>query len=296
MLRKLLQEGYQPRGYIDPSFPPPGGEGSGDTPIIIYGYTPSVALAILAVVIFGVYSIAALYLTVTTRRKAVASVLLVGTVMEVVGYIARALSGKVNPYKLNYFVLQYFFIVVAPVMFSAAIYIAFGRLLMIVGPKRAPVRPRPVFLTFLLFDIITTGVQVAGAALIGVYSSRRRDPKVPNDILLAGLCVQVAAFAVFLGLFVYSLAKLYSKKMQYPEHTKQQLVAQRGAFYLLLASALLVMLRTCFRLAETAEGVGGYLATHEVFFGCLEFAPIVVAVAGLLALERVYLQRIADDE
>ena len=44
-----------------------------------------------------------------------------------------------------------------------------------------------------------------------------------------------------------------------------------------MATAL-VYLRTCFRLAETAEGVFGNLSTHEVYFGCLEFAPVVIAV------------------
>lgn len=49
----------------------------------------------------------------------------------------------------------------------------------------------------------------------------------------------------------------------------------------LVASSLLVYLRTIFRLAETSQGVGGYASSHEVFFGVLEFAPIVVAI-GLL--------------
>ena len=40
----------------------------------------------------------------------------------------------------------------------------------------------------------------------------------------------------------------------------------------------LVYLRVCFRLAETAEGLYGGLNTHEVYFGCLEFAPVVLAV------------------
>lgn len=39
-----------------------------------------------------------------------------------------------------------------------------------------------------------------------------------------------------------------------------------------------VYLRTIFRLAETAEGLMQTLSTHEVYFGCLEFLPIVVAV------------------
>ena len=45
----------------------------------------------------------------------------------------------------------------------------------------------------------------------------------------------------------------------------------------------LFMVRTVFRLNESAQGVFGYLFTHEIPFGTLEFAPIVVAV-GLLAV------------
>ena len=44
------------------------------------------------------------------------------------------------------------------------------------------------------------------------------------------------------------------------------------------AATLLVYLRTCFRLAETSQGVQGRLRTHESFFGALEFTPIVIAV------------------
>ena len=55
-------------------------------------------------------------------------------------------------------------------------------------------------------------------------------------------------------------------------------------FVLLLIAALLVELRTAFRLAEAAGGVYTYLGTHEAFFGCLEFVPIVLAVLPLVYL------------
>jgi hypothetical protein len=46
----------------------------------------------------------------------------------------------------------------------------------------------------------------------------------------------------------------------------------------LIVASVLVFLRLLFRLAETAQGVFGYLMEHEAFFGALEFAPVVVAV------------------
>jgi hypothetical protein len=44
------------RGWIDPNWPPPGGDG--DASIIIYGYTPSFALGVLGCVLFFVAGIA----------------------------------------------------------------------------------------------------------------------------------------------------------------------------------------------------------------------------------------------
>lgn len=66
---------------------------------------------------------------------------------------------QVDPYLLVYFVVQYFFIVVAPVFLAAAIYFAFGRLILLVG-SASPVRPRLIFGIFLAFDIVTTIIQV----------------------------------------------------------------------------------------------------------------------------------------
>jgi hypothetical protein len=45
-----------------------------------------------------------------------------------------------------------------------------------------------------------------------------------------------------------------------------------------VAATLLIYLRVCFRLAETAERLLSNLSTHEVYFGCLEFLPVVLAI------------------
>lgn len=44
------------RGWIDPNWPPPGGDG--DATIIIYGYTPSFALGVLGCVLFFIGGLA----------------------------------------------------------------------------------------------------------------------------------------------------------------------------------------------------------------------------------------------
>ena len=50
-----------------------------------------------------------------------------------------------------------------------------------------------------------------------------------------------------------------------------------------MLASVLVLIRLVFRLAETGQGVFGYLSSHEAFFGALEFVPILGAMV-LLAI------------
>ena len=103
-------------GYVSPTIPNPNG--SNDAAIIIYGYVPSVVLAVIGVVTFAVSTTSHIG-QVAKHRTWFFIFLIVGCSMEVVGYVFRSLSSKVDPYSVPYFVVQYFFIVVAPVFFSA---------------------------------------------------------------------------------------------------------------------------------------------------------------------------------
>ncbi|KAI9705884.1 MAG: hypothetical protein M1836_005290 [Candelina mexicana] len=252
------------QGYVDPNFPNPMGEN--DTSIIIYGYTPSLAVGVLGVVLFAISSILHCY-QIARYRTWYFTPIIVGTIMEIVGYICRILASQRDPYNLIYFVIQYFFIVVAPVMFSAAIYTILSMLIKAVGRPYSPIPPRIILILFITSDVIATVIQVAGAANVGVAYSHQKDPTTANNILLAGLAFQVFSFFVFiflLGTFLYRARKLATSMLPFT--------------YALIAATLLVYLRTCFRLAETAEGLLQNLSSHEVYFGCLEFAPIVIAV------------------
>ncbi|RVX72655.1 hypothetical protein B0A52_04053 [Exophiala mesophila] len=256
-------------GYIDPNFPRPNTDDSAC--IIIYGYVPSLALGILGVVLFIIALGAHIFLLVRHRTWYFSSTI-IGLVMEVIGYVFRLLASQKNPYAVSYFVAQYFCIVVAPVFFSAAIYTIISVMINVVGRTYAPLSPRLILWIFIVCDVIATVVQITGAALVGRAYSDQKDPTTPNNILLAGLAFQVFSFALFLiclTIFVIRARRVMDKALK------------RFSAAIFIA-ALAVYLRTCFRLAETAEGLLEYLSTHEVFFGCLEFVPIVVAVYLLI--------------
>ncbi|MCJ1475745.1 hypothetical protein MMC13_004409 [Lambiella insularis] len=255
------------RGYIDPNIPNP--RGPGDADFIIYGYVPSLALAILAITIFALSLVA--HLTQLFRyRTWYFTAVSIGCLFEVIGYIGRALSSHVDPYSYVFFVVQYFFIVVAPVLLSISIYQILSILIGHFGQETSPLPKTWVLTIFITSDVIATVTQIVGASLIGVAESRRKDPQVPNDVLLAGLAFQVFTFLIFLILFatfLWRAKKMLSKRSD-----------MRVFLIVVVVATLLVYLRTCFRLAETSQNTFGYLSSHEAFFGCLEFAPVVAAL------------------
>jgi hypothetical protein len=136
------------------------------------------------------------------------------------------------------------------------------------------VKPKLILWIFITCDVIATIVQILGAALIGVAASNRKDTTTPNNILLGGLAFQVFTFLVFIILFASFAFKARSGLCK---HVSK-------AFYAsFTAAVLLFYLRVCFRLSETSEGLYGKLNTHEVYFGTLEFMPVVLAVWLLAA-------------
>ena len=178
-----------------------------------------------------------------------------------------------NPYRVTYFVVQYFFIVVAPVLFAAAIYATISILIRRFGRQYSPIlSPRAIVVTFIICDVIATIVQVTGAALIGSAESNNEDSTTPNNILLGGLCFQCFSFLVFCVLFALFCYKARDVILRHSERKIKLFIL---AVWL---STALIYLRTIFRLAESAEGVEGELSTNEIYFTVLEFVPVVIAV------------------
>jgi hypothetical protein len=211
---------------------------------------------------------------------------------------------EIDPYRVNFFVIQYFFIVVAPVLFSASIYVILSVLITRTGPQFSPIPPRAILWAFVVSDIVATVIQIVGSALIGVSESRRKDPTFANNILLSGLAVQVFSFLIFVLLYTAFLWQARSvlftgrktapearqSTASYPSDSEKVVSANERtgdrpavplAFLIALSIATLaVYMRTCYRLSETAQYNYGSKAHNvkEAYFGGLEFAPIVVCV------------------
>jgi hypothetical protein len=122
--------------------------------------------------------------------------------------------------------------------------------------------------TFITADIICTAVQIAGAAFTGNRESEDKDPRIVNSILLAGLAIQSFFFLLYLSILVFFVLTVWRDPIF--KTTFRKIRTFIGA---LKGSSLLVV--------ETSQGVFGFSSSHEAFFGTLEFAPMILAVAIL---------------
>ncbi|GAA6017954.1 hypothetical protein JCM11491_001232 [Sporobolomyces phaffii] len=271
-----------PSGYVNPEYrgPVQTDPGDGESAIVIYGYVPSAALAVVAIVTFGLALAGHLWRTVRAKEtRAFHALFSTGCILELVGYGAR-LSSHYNPFVVKSFVIQYFFIVVSPIAIQAALYIALStavkRLCGERGRSLLGFNPKWMVIGMIVADVITTLVQVAGAALIGtaesnLYQGKRTtvSPEQANNILLAGLSLQTVAFIVFVSLLATCVVRSHHVEM-----SSRRLGPRTSAP--LFASSALLLLRTTFRLAECASGIFSFASTSEALFGALEFTPVIV--------------------
>lgn len=70
-----------------------------------FRYTPSLAVGVLAVVLFAI-GLAIHFFLLLKHRTWYFSTVVVGTMMEIVGYAFRILSSQQNPYSVPWFVVQ----------------------------------------------------------------------------------------------------------------------------------------------------------------------------------------------
>ncbi|CAO1628980.1 unnamed protein product [Sympodiomycopsis kandeliae] len=292
-------------------YPPNPDPQDGETGVNIFGYTPWLAATVLGVAVFGalvIANVAYMCLQRNARLRTYQVLLLVACVFEIIGYGFR-LKAHSNPFLLVPFVIQYFFIVVAPVFFSAAVYLSLSIIPRSVvetyGPMPSLFTPRRIFALFLTADVVTTVLQIAGAALVGVGYSRQADGEVPpltpeqaNSILLAGLCVQAASFVVFLiYLTILGLSLVAGiRHGKAPAPSDERITYEKGEpptsesddlrrpssskllwlFGLLWLASVSLLLRIVFRVAESAAGTASDISTDQGLF-FLEFIPVIIS-------------------
>ncbi|KFY04898.1 hypothetical protein V491_09240 [Pseudogymnoascus sp. VKM F-3775] len=158
----------------------------------LWKYLPSVPAAAIFILLFALATAAHCWKLYTTKAK-FCWAFTIGCFFEFVGYCARASAhnktGRLMPY-----IFQNFFILVAPALFAASIYMTLSRIIVSVnGEKYSIVSVGKFTKIFVAGDVVSFLMQGGSACLM--FSSST--VKIGQAMVVLGLFIQVIMFGLF---------------------------------------------------------------------------------------------------
>lgn len=214
--------------------------------------------------------------------------MIVGVFLEFVGYICRCV-GHFSRQSLIAYCIQSIFLLVAPSLIAASIYMIFGRMLSLLNAQKYSYIPVKYLTTFFVCgDILSFLIQAGGGGLMAKSDSVDTGSK----IVVGGLGIQL----LFFGFFVFSeisfSVKIRSEPTSISSGLRNSRVAKgflapltnwRSVNISLIISSLLIIVRCVVRLIEFIQGFNGFLITHEVFIYTCDGLLVMFACCDIFA-------------
>ncbi|RGP75554.1 rta1 like family [Fusarium sporotrichioides] len=236
----------------------------------LYGYRPSLAANIVFVVLFSLIGIVHVYLGIRWKSWGFMTGMLLGCISEVIGYVGRIMMWY-NPFSFNAFMIQIVCLTIAPVFYTASIYVTLSKAINYFAPELSRFKPQLFIWIFIPFDIVCLILQAAGGAM-----STESDSTVGVDVSMAGLALQVIVLVAFIAAFSDYMIRYWRSGQA------QAFGWRMIAFFVGLSAAIILILTRCiYRVAELREGYDGELIKHEIPFIILEGIVIVLAAVAL---------------
>lgn len=258
----------------------------------IYGYYPSLPGNTFFLAIFAIFTLSNLVLGLRFRTYTYTVAMFFGCLGEVIGYVGRVLLHS-NPYSQVGFDMQICCLIISPTFISAAIYLTLKHVTLAFGPEYSRLKPKFYTWIFICCDMFTLILQGAGG---GIAASAKTDSmqKIGNDLMLAGIVLQVAillAFAAASADFLLRLShslKATNMTMS-PEAYSLLLDTKFRAFVAgLLLAFVAIFIRCCYRIAEMAGGWANPIMQNETDFIVLDGVMVLVASLCLTVLHPGY--------
>lgn len=185
--------------------------------------------------------------------------------VEVVGLAARAI-GHDHLDSLPPYIMQMVLILLAPILYAAAVYMFLGRLILASGhPKLSLIRINWETKIFVTADILCFLIQAfGGTSLARLANSTDSDTAhkidIAKDVILAGLALQVIFFLIFLVSAIVFHIRISKNGIAKTVDPSLHLRLMICSIYF---TGVLITGRNIYRLVEYKSGTGGYLQEHE---------------------------------
>ncbi|KAI9663760.1 MAG: hypothetical protein M1821_007250 [Bathelium mastoideum] len=254
--------------------------GSNQHHYVLYYYDPNLGAAIFFIILFALLTLAHAIQMVRFKMWFWLA-FIIGSSMEAVGYIGRALS-HYQPLVLGPFILQSILLLVAPALFAASIYMTLGRITVVLRCEHlAPIPKRWLTKTFVCGDVLAFFVQAAGAGIMAGNSANSLS--LGQTIILVGLAIQILSFGLFVVVAWVFHRRVLALSPGRNNHPVVQLPWQKHLLVLYCGSGL-ILVRSVFRIVEYAMGNSGYIMRHEAFLYVFDATLMLGVVAVFLAV------------
>ncbi|OTA08055.1 RTA1-like protein, 7 TM, responds to xenobiotic stimuli [Trichoderma parareesei] len=254
----------------------------------IYGYRPSLVANVIFVVLFAIAGIVHLFLGFRWRTWGFTIPVLIGCITEIIGYVGRIILWN-NPFSFDGFIIQIVTLTIAPVFYTASIYVTLSQSIMFLDPSLSRFRPQLFYWIFIPFDIVCLVLQAAGGAMSAEDTG---SDQAGVDISQAGLSLQVIVLVAFIVAFGdYMFRYIRSGRAS---NWGWRLTA---FFSGLTTATVLILARCAYRVAELKDGYDGSLIKEEATFIVLEGVFVFLAAVALcfgqpgLGLKREAVER-----
>ncbi|RAQ99142.1 RTA1 like protein [Stemphylium lycopersici] len=235
-------------------------DGKGYEEYIFYRYTPTLAGAVIFVILFACTTIYHGWQAFRQRFWFMIPII-IGGIFETIGYIGRALSHS-DKEALGPYVIQTLLLLLGPALFAASIYMILGRIILLTdGEKFSIIRRTWLTKIFVGGDVLSFFTQSGGGGIMsGADEDNPNNMKIGEKVIIVGLCIQV----IFFGFFLVT-AFIFQKRGREHLRVLDGTVPWRKHLYVLYGTSVLILVRSVFRVAEYAQGNDGFLLRHEAF-------------------------------
>ncbi|KAI8938750.1 hypothetical protein NX059_004617 [Plenodomus lindquistii] len=243
-----------------------------------FHYIPNWGGNLFFAIYFAVLCIPQLWLGIRYRQKGFAAGMLMGLILETVGYAGRLMLHN-DPFDDNGFLIYLICLTIAPVFISASIYLSIARIINLYGQGLSIFKPRTIALVFMTSDFLSLVLQAAGGGIADTAETRA-GVRTGTHIMVAGLFLQAISLAVFLLYLVYFALRCRSGSLDMDP--AKVACRDRGLFKVsllsLLVATLAILVRSIYRVAELWDGFSGELWNSEKDFMVLDGGMMSLAV------------------
>ncbi|PBP17647.1 hypothetical protein BUE80_DR011559 [Diplocarpon rosae] len=209
--------------------------------------------------------------------------LLTGCGLEFAGYIGRILMHS-NPWNDSAFRLQIVALILGPSFIAGGIDLTLKHLVIHFGPQYSLLKPALYTWVFIGLDAFSILMQAAGG---GIAAAANHDNasllSTGNDLILAGIALQVAQLVAFGVVSLYYAFNVYRHRKAASLGTRDAPTPAKLEYFISMVAVayVFILIRCIYRIPEMSGGWGSALQRDEPLFLGLDGAAVAISAIAL---------------